>query len=122
MHNEASDISIIGGGLAGCEAAYQAAKRGLFVNLYEMRYTGDAKTPELRTPAHNTGLLSELVCSNSLKSVEKTNAHGLLKAELEMLDSLVLKCAKETAVPAGKALAVDRMEFARMVTAQDLFG
>ena len=118
MHNEASDISIIGGGLAGCEAAYQAAKRGLSVNLYEMRYTGDAKTPELRTPAHNTGLLSELVCSNSLKSVEKTNAHGLLKAELEMMDSLILRCAKETAVPAGKALAVDRMEFAGLVTAK----
>jgi len=118
MNNEAGEITIIGGGLAGCEAAYQAAKRGLTVNLYEMRYTGNDQPSELHTPAHETGLLAELVCSNSLKSVEKTNAHGLLKAELEMMDSLILQCARETAVPAGKALAVDRTEFARLVTAQ----
>lgn len=118
MSNKASEITIIGGGLAGCEAAYQAAKRGLTVNLYEMRYTGNDKPSELHTPAHETGFLSELVCSNSLKSVEKSNAHGLLKAELEMMDSLILQCAKETAVPAGKALAVDRLEFAGVVTAK----
>lgn len=111
-------ITIIGGGLAGCEAAYQAAKRGLAVDLYEMRYSGNDRPSAFHTPAHETGLLAELVCSNSLKSVEKTNAHGLLKAELEMMDSLVLRCARETAVPAGKALAVDRLEFARLVTAR----
>ncbi len=118
MIKRAGEITIIGGGLAGCEAAYQAAKRGLAVDLYEMRYTGNDQSSELHTPAHETGLLAELVCSNSLKSVEKTNAHGLLKTELEMMDSLILRCATETAVPAGKALAVDRMGFARLVTAR----
>lgn len=118
MRTETNVISIIGGGLAGCEAAYQVAKRGLKVNLYEMRYTGNDGPSVASTPAHGTGLLAELVCSNSLKSVEISNAHGLLKAELEMLDSLVLRCARETAVPAGKALAVDGIEFAEMITAQ----
>jgi methylenetetrahydrofolate--tRNA-(uracil-5-)-methyltransferase len=118
MQTQDSRITIIGGGLAGCEAAYQAAKRGLAVNLYEMRYTGNDQPSELHTPAHETGLLSELVCSNSLKSVERTNSHGLLKADLEMMDSLVLRCARETAVPAGKALAVDRLEFAKLITAR----
>ncbi|HAD81883.1 MAG: methylenetetrahydrofolate--tRNA-(uracil(54)-C(5))-methyltransferase (FADH(2)-oxidizing) TrmFO [Candidatus Edwardsbacteria bacterium RIFOXYD12_FULL_50_11] len=116
MQIQADRITIIGGGLAGCEAAYQAVKRGLAVDLYEMRFAGPGARSEFRTPAHETGLLAELVCSNSLKSVERTNAHGLLKAELEMMDSLILRCARETAVPAGKALAVDRMEFARRVT------
>ena len=88
-------ISIIGGGLAGCEAAYQAAKRGHQVNLYEMRFTGKPEKPALTTPAHQSGLLAELVCSNSLKSTEPGNAHGLLKAELALLDSLLLKCAKK---------------------------
>jgi len=109
-------ISIIGGGLAGCEAAYQAAKLGHQVNLYEMRFTGKAEKPAQTTPAHQTGLLAELVCSNSLKSTEPGNAHGLLKAELALLDSLLLKCAKNVSVPAGKALAVDRDQFALAVT------
>lgn len=109
-------ITVIGGGLAGCEAAWQIARRGWPVVICEMRYTGQDGPPPLGTPAHRTGLLAELVCSNSLKSVEEDNAHGLLKAELELLDSLVLRCAREAAVPAGKALAVDRMEFARRVT------
>ncbi|MDO9391631.1 MAG: methylenetetrahydrofolate--tRNA-(uracil(54)-C(5))-methyltransferase (FADH(2)-oxidizing) TrmFO [bacterium] len=109
-------ISIIGGGLAGCEAAYQAASRGHQVNLYEMRFTGKSEKPALTTPAHQTGLLAELVCSNSLKSTEPGNAHGLLKAELALLDSLLLKCANKVSVPAGKALAVDRDQFALAVT------
>jgi methylenetetrahydrofolate--tRNA-(uracil-5-)-methyltransferase len=81
-----------------------------------MRYTGKEELPPKTTPAHQTGLLAELVCSNSLKSVETANAHGLLKAELERLDSLVVKAAKLSAVPAGKALAVDRTGFARLMT------
>ena len=84
--------------------------------MYEMRFTGKAEKPALTTPAHQTGLLGELVCSNSLKSVEPGNAHGLLKAELALLDSLLLKCAKKVSVPAGKALAVDREQFALAVT------
>ncbi|MBI4727079.1 methylenetetrahydrofolate--tRNA-(uracil(54)-C(5))-methyltransferase (FADH(2)-oxidizing) TrmFO [candidate division TA06 bacterium] len=109
-------ISIIGGGLAGCEAAYQAARRGHRVNLYEMRFTGKSDRPVLNTPAHQTGLLAELVCSNSLKSTEPGNAHGLLKGELARLDSLLLKCARKVSLPAGKALAVDRDKFALAVT------
>lgn len=109
---------IIGGGLAGCEAAWQLIKRGVRVTLYEMRYTGKDEIAPRTTPAHQTGLLAELVCSNSLKSVETANAHGLLKAELERLDSLVVKAAKLCAVPAGKALAVDRTGFARLMTEQ----
>ncbi|MDI6740506.1 MAG: methylenetetrahydrofolate--tRNA-(uracil(54)-C(5))-methyltransferase (FADH(2)-oxidizing) TrmFO [Candidatus Edwardsbacteria bacterium] len=107
---------VIGGGLAGCEAAYQLAKRGVRVTLYEMRYTGRDKLPPKTTPAHQSGLLAELVCSNSLKSTELSNAHGLLKAELELLNSLIVKTAKLSAVPAGKALAVDRIRFAQLVT------
>lgn len=113
-----TEVTVIGGGLAGCEAAWQIARRGWPVVICEMRYTGQDAPPPLGTPAHRTGLLAELVCSNSLKSVEETNAHGLLKAELDLLDSLILRCAREAAVPAGKALAVDRMEFARRVTEQ----
>jgi len=111
-----NSVTIIGGGLAGCEAAYQLAKRGVRVTLYEMRYTGRDEPAPVTTPAHRTGLLAELVCSNSLKSVEPANAHGLLKAELKLLDSLIVKTAKLCAVPAGKALAVDRAGFARLVT------
>lgn len=103
------EIQLIGGGLAGAEAAYQLAKRGIDVNLYEMR-------PCVYTPAHATEYLAELVCSNSLKSCELTNAHGLLKAELSILDSLVLRIANETAIPGGKALVVDRERFARRIT------
>jgi methylenetetrahydrofolate--tRNA-(uracil-5-)-methyltransferase len=103
------EIKIVGGGLAGAEAAYQIATRGISVRLFEMR-------PRHSTPAHRTGLLAELVCSNSLKSREVTNAHGLLKEELRRLGSLIVKCADETAVPGGKALVVDRNRFAEAVT------
>lgn len=103
------DITIVGGGLAGAEAAYQIAQRGFNVTLYEMR-------PRVFTEAHTTSLLSELVCSNSLKSQELTNAHGLLKEELRRLGSIILKKADETAIPGGKALVVDRVQFAKAVT------
>jgi len=95
--------------LAGCEAAWQAAERGVEVLLYEMR-------PGRMTAAHQTGLLAELVCSNSLKSAAPDTASGLLKEEMEILGSLILRCAREAAVAAGTALAVDRREFARLVT------
>lgn len=111
-----SRVTVIGGGLAGCEAAWQLAQRGWQVDLWEMRYTGKETPGGKTTPAHRTGLLAELVCSNSLKSLEATNAHGLLKAELEVLGSLILETAKSCAVPAGKALAVDRLAFARQIT------
>ena len=103
------ELVIIGGGLAGCEAAWQAATRGVRVLLYEMR-------PGRMTEAHKTGDLAELVCSNSLKSAEIVNAHGLLKEELRMLGSLIIRIADKTRVPAGSALAVDRHEFSNRVT------
>ena len=93
-------INVIGGGLAGTEAAYQIAKKGIKVKLYEMK-------PQKHTPAHNSNDLAEIVCSNSLKSNLITNACGLLKEELRKLDSLLIKIADETKVPAGQALAVD---------------
>lgn len=102
-------ISIIGGGLAGCEAAYQIAKKGIKVKLYEMK-------PDKFSPAHSNKSLAEIVCSNSFKSNLHTNACGLLKEELRLLDSLLIKIADEVAVPAGQALAVDREEFSRKVT------
>ena len=102
-------ITVIGGGLAGCEAAYQIAKRGIKVKLYEMK-------PEKFSPAHSNSNLAEIVCSNSFKSNLHTNACGLLKEELRILDSLLIKIADETAVPAGQALAVDRELFAEKVT------
>ncbi len=102
-------ISIIGGGLAGCEAAYQIAKKQIKVKLYEMK-------PKKYSPAHTNPDLAEIVCSNSFKSNLRTNACGLLKEELRMLDSLLIKIADETKVPAGQALAVDREIFARKVT------
>lgn len=102
-------IIVIGGGLAGCEAAYQIAKRGIKVKLYEMK-------PKKFTEAHNNKNLAEIVCSNSLKSNLHTNACGLLKEELRYLDSLLIKIADETQVPAGQALAVDRESFAERVT------
>lgn len=102
-------INVIGGGLAGSEAAYQIAKRGIKVRLYEMK-------PIKFSPAHSSENLAEIVCSNSLKSNLLTNACGLLKEELRRLDSLLIKCADETAVPAGQALAVDRDEFSKLVT------
>ena len=102
-------ISIIGGGLAGCEAAYQIAKRGIKVKLYEMK-------PKVFSPAHSNNNLAEIVCSNSFKSNAITNACGLLKQELRELDSLLINCADLTSVPAGQALAVDRDEFSKLVT------
>ena len=102
-------ITIIGGGLAGTEAAYQIAKRGIHVKLYEMK-------PVKFSPAHSNKNLAEIVCSNSFKSNLLTNACGLLKEELRRLDSLLIKIADETSVPAGQALAVDRDIFSRKVT------
>lgn len=102
-------ITVIGAGLAGCEVAYQIAKRGIKVKLYEMK-------PKKFSPAHSNENLAEIVCSNSFKSNLLTNACGLLKEELRNLDSLLIKCADETSVPAGQALAVDREEFSKKVT------
>ena len=102
-------ITIIGGGLAGTEAAYQIAKRGIKVKLYEMK-------PIKYSPAHMNKNLAEIVCSNSFKSNLLTNACGLLKEELRRLDSLLIKIADETSVPAGQALAVDREIFSEKVT------
>ena len=102
-------ITIIGGGLAGSEAAYQIAKKGIKVRLYEMK-------PKKYSPAHTNKNLAEIVCSNSLKSNLLTNACGLLKEELRELDSLLIKIADETKVQAGQALAVDREEFSKKVT------
>ena len=102
-------ITVIGGGLAGTEAAYQIAKRGIKVRLYEMK-------PVKFTEAHSNNDLAEIVCSNSFKSNLITNACGLLKEELRKLDSLLIKVADKTQVPAGQALAVDREKFARLVT------
>ena len=104
-------ITVIGAGLAGCEAAYQVAKRGIKVKLYEMK-------PKKFSPAHSNENLAEIVCSNSFKSNLLTNACGLLKEELRNLDSLLIKCADETSVPAGQALAVDREEFSKKVTSK----
>ena len=109
MNNKNDYITIIGGGLAGCEAAYQIAKRGIKVKLYEMK-------PVKFSPAHNNKNLAEIVCSNSFKSNLHTNACGLLKEELRLLDSLLIKIADETSVPAGQALAVDREKFSEKVT------
>ncbi|MBQ8391359.1 MAG: methylenetetrahydrofolate--tRNA-(uracil(54)-C(5))-methyltransferase (FADH(2)-oxidizing) TrmFO [Clostridia bacterium] len=103
------ELKIIGGGLAGCEAAWQAAQRGIKVKLYEMK-------PAVFSPAHTNENLCELVCSNSLKGNGLDNACGLLKEEMRRMGSLVIKCADETKVPAGGALAVDRDRFASLVT------
>lgn len=102
-------LTIIGGGLAGCEAAWQAANQGIPVNLYEMR-------PQKTTEAHKTDHLAELVCSNSLGSNRIDRSSGLLKNELRKLGSLLLKCADACAVPAGSALAIDRVRFSEHVT------
>lgn len=103
--------TVVGGGLAGSEAAWALAERGAKVTLYEMR-------PQVRTAAHQTDRLAELVCSNSFKSVDLTNAHGLLKAELRALGSILLPCADAARVPGGTALAVDRDVFSRAVHQQ----
>lgn len=102
-------INVIGAGLAGCEAAWQIAKRGVEVHLYEMK-------PHKKSPAHRSNTFSELVCSNSFRSDMLENAVGLLKEELRRLDSLIMECADKTRVPAGGALAVDRESFSQEVT------
>jgi methylenetetrahydrofolate--tRNA-(uracil-5-)-methyltransferase len=104
-----TDLIVIGGGLSGSEAAWQAAQQGLNVSLYEMR-------PALSTGAHETDYLAELVCSNSLGSNQPDRASGVLKNELRRLCSMLLECAEAAALPAGSALAVDRELFARTVT------
>ena len=101
-------VTVVGGGLAGSEAAWALAERGVQVTLHEMR-------PGVRTPAHQSDRLAELVCSNSFKSVDLTNAHGLLKAELRALGSMLLPCADRARVPGGTALAVDREVFSQTV-------
>lgn len=101
-------VSVIGGGLAGCEAAWQIARRGVRVRLFEQR-------PHARGPAHQTDMLAELVCSNSLRGAALENAVGLLKEELARLDSVIIGAARESAVPAGGALAVDRERFGALV-------
>ncbi|MDO9528231.1 MAG: methylenetetrahydrofolate--tRNA-(uracil(54)-C(5))-methyltransferase (FADH(2)-oxidizing) TrmFO [Syntrophales bacterium] len=105
---DSKPVIIIGGGLAGCEAAWQLLKRGLDVLLYEMK-------PGVYSPAHKSPLLAELVCSNSLRSNITRNAVGLLKEEMRILDSIIIESADATAVPAGKALAVDRTFFSQYV-------
>ena len=102
-------VRVVGGGLAGCEAAYHLACSGYPVSLIEMR-------PIRTTEAHQTDHLGELVCTNSFKSVDSTNAHGQLKREMRLLGSLLLRCADATSVPAGSALAVDRNLFSKMMT------
>ncbi|MCL2426685.1 MAG: methylenetetrahydrofolate--tRNA-(uracil(54)-C(5))-methyltransferase (FADH(2)-oxidizing) TrmFO [Oscillospiraceae bacterium] len=102
-------VIVIGAGLAGCEAAWQLAERGINVELFEMK-------PEKRSPAHISPSYSELVCSNSFRSNELTNAVGLLKEEMRKLNSIIIQSADETRIPAGGALAVDREKFANLVT------
>ncbi len=104
-------VNVIGGGLAGCEASWQLLKRGIDVYMYEMK-------PLKFSPAHKLDTLAELVCSNSLKSNDVTTAEGLLKQELRQMGSLLIKCADQCAVPAGSALAVDRVKFSEMVTSK----
>lgn len=109
MMTNIKTINVIGAGLAGCEAAYQAAQRGVKVKLYEMK-------PHKFTPAHHSPNFAELVCSNSLRSDELSNAIGVLKAELRSIDSLIMEAADNTKVPAGSALAVDREKFSAYIT------
>jgi len=103
------EVIVIGAGLAGSEAAWQLAKRGVRVILYEMR-------PKKLTPAHKTGFFAELVCSNSLRSKDLTNAVGLLKEELRRLGSIIMESADINQIPGGKALVVDREKFAKFIT------
>ncbi len=105
----APPVSIVGAGLAGSECAWQLARRGHRVRLFEMR-------PKVATSAHQTDRCAELVCSNSFRSDNPRNAVGLLKREMEALDSLVIRSARAAAVPAGDALAMDRGVFAKLVT------
>src|SRR5256885_922098 len=103
------NIKIVGAGLAGSECAFQLAQRGHTVDLFEMR-------PVKMTPAHQTSNLAELVCSNSFRSSAITNAVGLLKREMQLLGSLVIRCGEEARVPAGDAFAVDRERFSAAIT------
>ncbi|MDH3391798.1 MAG: FAD-dependent oxidoreductase, partial [Desulfobulbaceae bacterium] len=109
METTDKQLVIIGGGLAGTEAAWQAAKLGCQVTLHEMK-------PLVFSPAHHSPLLAELVCSNSLRSDAVNSAVGLLKQEMRNLGSLIMESAEQARVPAGKALAVDREKFARFIT------
>ena len=109
MINESPVIRVIGAGLAGCEAAWQAARLGVRVHLYEMK-------PKKYTPAHHSDGFAELVCSNSLRSNDTSNAVGLLKAEMQAMGSLIMEAAYATQVPAGSALAVNRSEFSDYIT------
>ena len=102
-------VTVIGAGLAGCEAAYQAARLGADVVLYEMK-------PKKMTPAHSYKGFAELVCSNSLRSADITSGVGLLKEELARMGSLIMEAAKATSVPAGGAMAVDRTAFSDYIT------
>src|SRR5207247_2815997 len=103
------EVTVVGGGLAGCEAAYQLAERGVPVRLVEMK-------PHKRTPAQTSDHLAELVCSNSMRGAALGNAVGLLKEELRRMGSIAMRCADATAVPAGGAKAVDRQRFAEATT------
>ena len=109
MSEKKPELIVVGGGLAGSEAAWQAAQCGIHVVLYEMR-------PKVETGAHTSPYLAELVCSNSLGSILPDRASGLLKTELRRMESLLLRLAEEAAVPAGGALAVDRLAFSQKVT------
>ncbi len=109
MSAKDDSVKVIGAGLAGCEAAWQLAQRGISVTLYEMK-------PIKRSPAHHSDNFAELVCSNSLKTDAVTNAAGLLKEEMRRLNSLIMQCADATKVPAGQSLAVDREAFSQTVT------
>ena len=104
-----SEVKVIGAGLAGAEAAWQLAQRGISVVLYDMK-------PGKKSPAHHADTFAELVCSNSLRGDRLENAVGLLKEELRRLDSLILSCAEATRVEAGGCLAVDRQGFSDLVT------
>lgn len=108
MNRTCDCVTVAGGGLAGSEAAWQLAERGIRVRLYEMR-------PVKKTPAHETGLMGELVCSNSFGGDQPGTPAGILKAELRRLDSLIMECSKKSRVPAGNALAVDRNVFAALI-------
>ena len=108
-HRAMNSVRVIGAGLAGCEAAWQIAKRGGSVVLHEMK-------PHCYSPAHKSPYFAEIVCSNSFKSESLENGPGVLKGEMELLDSLILTVAKETRVPAGGSLAVDREVFSKKIT------
>ena len=103
------EVKVVGGGLAGCEAAWYLANHGVKVKLFEMR-------PKKMTPAHHTDKLAELVCSNSLRSQEITTAAGVLKEEMRLLSSIIIQKAHDYSVPAGSALAVDREKFSNAIT------